>query len=148
MDIRPSFPPDLQSAETVKPCQGSLYNPTCFPQSAPIFSSPIRNQWPYPSLPQFLQVGFGTVGCIRLKGIRPFPGMTYQAMYGWNLVNQRNQSFDIVNIRPCLHHRQRDPVGIRQYMVLGARLATICGIWPCFQASSHGSRLGAVRYRQ
>ena len=90
----------------------------------------------------------GTViGSVSVYGGRPLFRPSRFSSDWWYVCYQRNAFHDIMPIRTCEAHSQRNSIRVDDNMVFRTWSRAICGIWPCFWASPHRANRTTVHSR-
>jgi hypothetical protein len=129
MNIGATFVSDPQPALLKQPRNGPLHGPAVDAQSAAVFGPTLRQDWDNMSLTQLAAVGLGVIGPVPLDTIRTAARPSTLACNRRDRIDQRQQLRDVVAIGGRDLDRQGDALCIRDQMVLGARFASIRGIW-------------------
>lgn len=80
------------------------------------------------TLAQMITMGFTVITAISDDGIRLVLRTAWLAAYRWNRIQQRQELRDVVAISPGDRHRQRNPLGVGDHVVLRTRFRAICGV--------------------
>lgn len=128
MNIGATFVSDPQSTVLEQPRNGPFHGPAMNAQSAAVFRPTPCQDGDNMSLTQLATVGLRVIGSVPLDTVRTAAGPSPLACDRGNRIDQRQQLRDIVAIGGRDLHGQRNAVGVDDQMVLGARLASICGV--------------------
>jgi hypothetical protein len=127
MNIRSFLVAYSQTAELMKPTVRAFDNPAKHTQAATMLGVALGQYRSNVASPQSRAMRFGIVRSITLDAFGSSPLPAFATNFR-DRIHQRDQLRYVVSIGPRQRGRQRDAVGIREYVMLRARLAAIRGI--------------------
>jgi hypothetical protein len=128
VDIHSAVVSCAEATELVQPSQSAFNNPTVDAQSAAVFGIAPSQHRLNPALAELIAVRLRVVATITLDALRSSAWSAAFAWHGSNAIDQRQQLGDVVRVGTGQGNRQRNAVGIGDYMVLAATLAAIRGV--------------------
>lgn len=131
MDICAFLVPNAQPPMLVKPGDGSLDLPAKGSESTSMFGIAACDERAHLAFKQLISMRIGIVRAVGKYAMRPAAWMSTFAPYGWNRVDEGNQLGDVVLVGSRDGNGKRNPVAVRDDMMLGTGFAPIRGIRAC-----------------
>jgi hypothetical protein len=138
VNVGASFPADAQAAVLVEPAESAFDDPALAPESRAVLGLAARDQWQHASLADEAAVVVVVVAAVADDRGGSSPRSADLPAQRRHRVDQRHQLRDIVAVAAGQADRERDPVRVRQEVVLTARAAAVdragTGLEPPFSA--------------
>ena len=144
MDFGCTVKSNPQPSKVVQPAERSLGDPSINSETTSVFFVAASQVWFDAALTKLISMTFRIIGPISVQFVRSMDGMTRFAGNRRDAIDQRNQLRHVVAIGTSQCVAQRNPVRVRQDVVLAAWFPAIGRIWIRFSASSNSSDRRAV----
>jgi len=128
MDISAAFPAHSQPPELVQPGEGAFHHPARLAKSATMLCAPLGQYRPDAPSAQPLPVRLAVIAAIPLHASRPASGSAGLACDAGDGFHQGLQLGHVMDVRPRQQNREREALGIGEYVMFAPFFRSIRGI--------------------